>query len=103
MEVESRLFLRPGEPAIADSAVDALAAQHVMYNWIVPEHANNVDAAKEFLLHYTENYARAITRFGERGVFDLIAVNGFYSFVSMCLNVDRTPLPEGEPLPLKPL
>jgi maltose-binding protein MalE len=35
------------------------AAQHVMYNWIVPEHAKNVDAAKEFLLHYTENYARA--------------------------------------------
>jgi maltose-binding protein MalE len=35
------------------------AAQHVMYNWIVPKHANNVDAAKEFLLHYTENYARA--------------------------------------------
>jgi hypothetical protein len=28
-------------------------------------------------------------------VFDLIAVNGFYSLVSMCLNVDRTPLPEG--------
>ena len=38
---------------------DALAAQHVMYNWIVPEHAENVDAAQEFLLHYTENYARA--------------------------------------------
>ena len=36
-----------------------LAAQHVMYNWIVPKHAKNVDAAKEFLLHYTENYARA--------------------------------------------
>jgi hypothetical protein len=35
------------------------AAQHVMYNWIVPKHARNVDAAKEFLLHYTENYARA--------------------------------------------
>jgi len=38
---------------------DALAAQHVMYNWIVPKHAENVDAAKEFLLHYTQNYARA--------------------------------------------
>lgn len=36
-----------------------VAAQHVMYNWIVPDHAENVDAAKEFLLHYTENYARA--------------------------------------------
>ena len=48
-----------------------------------------------------ENYKRACQRFGERGVFDLIAVNGFYCLVSMCLNVDRTPLPEGLPLPLK--
>ena len=47
------------------------------------------------------NYKRALDRFGERGVFDLIAVNGFYSLVSMCLNVDRTPLPEGVPPPLK--
>jgi len=37
----------------------ALAASHVMYNWIVPNHAKNVDAAKEFLLHYTANYALA--------------------------------------------
>jgi multiple sugar transport system substrate-binding protein len=37
----------------------ALAAQHVMYNWIVPNHAKNVDAAKEFLLHYTDNLAPA--------------------------------------------
>ena len=50
-----------------------------------------------------ENYKRALERFGERGVFDLIAVNGFYSLVSMCLNVDRTPLPEGVPVPLKAL
>jgi ABC-type glycerol-3-phosphate transport system substrate-binding protein len=33
------------------------AAQHVMYNWIVPSHAKNADAAKEFLLHYTQNSA----------------------------------------------
>jgi 4-carboxymuconolactone decarboxylase len=46
-------------------------------------------------------YKRAVDRFGERGVFDLIAVNGFYSLVSMCLNVDRTPLPEGAPQPFK--
>ncbi len=48
-------------------------------------------------------YARAVARFGERGVVDLITVNGFYVLVSMCLNVDRTPLPEGTPLPLPPL
>jgi 4-carboxymuconolactone decarboxylase len=45
-------------------------------------------------------YRRALERFGERGVFDLIAVNGFYSLVSMCLNVDRTPLPDGVSPPL---
>ena len=47
------------------------------------------------------NYQRVLERFGERGVFDLIAVNGYYSLVSMILNVDKTPLPDGVPLPLK--
>ncbi len=45
-------------------------------------------------------YARAVARFGERGVVDLITVNGFYVLVSMCLNVDCTPLPYGTPDPL---
>jgi multiple sugar transport system substrate-binding protein len=35
---------------------EAKVAQHVMYNWIVPKHAENADAAKEFLLHYTANF-----------------------------------------------
>jgi 4-carboxymuconolactone decarboxylase len=48
-------------------------------------------------------YARAVARFGERGVVDLITVNGFYVLVSMCLNVDSTPLPEGTTDPLPPL
>ena len=32
-----------------------LAAQHVLYNWVVPSHAKNPDAAKAFLLHYADN------------------------------------------------
>ena len=36
-----------------------LAAQHVMYNWIVPKFASNAGAAKEFLLHYTANFGAA--------------------------------------------
>ncbi len=48
-------------------------------------------------------YQTALMRFGERGVVDLISVNGFYVLVSMCLNVDRTPVPDGTPLPLPPL
>jgi 4-carboxymuconolactone decarboxylase len=46
-------------------------------------------------------YKRAVDRFGERGVMDIIAANGFYALVSMCLNVDRTPLPAGVVSPLK--
>ena len=48
-------------------------------------------------------YQAALSRFGERGVVDLISVNGFYVLVSMCLNVDGTPLPADTPLPLPPL
>jgi 4-carboxymuconolactone decarboxylase len=34
-------------------------------------------------------------KFGERGVVDLIGVMGYYHIVSMALNVDRYPLPNG--------
>lgn len=59
-------------------------------------------------LHETQGvgdatYAAALARFGERGIVDLITVNGFYGLVSMCLNVDQTPVPPGTPLPLPPL
>jgi multiple sugar transport system substrate-binding protein len=37
----------------------ALAAQHVLYNWVVPSYAKNPDAAKEFLLHYATNMPQA--------------------------------------------
>jgi 4-carboxymuconolactone decarboxylase len=42
-------------------------------------------------------------RFGEQGVIDLIVAGGYYSTVSMILNVDRYPLPVGEHPPLKPI
>ena len=45
-------------PALEGPAT-RLAAQHVIYNWIIPNHAANPDAAKEFLLHYTLNYDHA--------------------------------------------
>ena len=48
-------------------------------------------------------YARALARFGEQGVMDLVGVNGFYSLISMALNVGRTPLPAGVAPTLKPM
>ena len=44
-------------------------------------------------------FRAAVTVLGERGVMDLIAAMGYYDLVSMVLNVDRYPLPDGAPLP----
>ena len=41
-------------------------------------------------------YDRALALLGERGVIDLIGTVGYYCLVSMVLNVDRTPLPDGQ-------
>jgi 4-carboxymuconolactone decarboxylase len=48
-------------------------------------------------------FKAAVDKFGEQGVVDLIAVNGYYTLVSMILNVDRTPIPDGGKPPLPPL
>ena len=48
-------------------------------------------------------FKAVVDRFGEQGVIDLIAACGYYSIVSMVLNVDRYPLPPGEPPPLQAL
>ena len=45
-------------------------------------------------------YKRAVDAFGEQGVADLVAVNGYYVLVAMTVNVDRTPMPGDAPLPL---
>ncbi len=48
-------------------------------------------------------FRAAVDKFGERGVVDLTGVMGYYCFVSMMLNVDRYPLPDGDKPELKPL
>jgi 4-carboxymuconolactone decarboxylase len=59
-------------------------------------------------LHRTKNvsdaiYQRAVALFGEKGVMDLIGVNGYYATVSMTLNVAQVRVPNGQKNPLKPL
>jgi 4-carboxymuconolactone decarboxylase len=46
-------------------------------------------------------FNRALELFGERGVVDLIGVSGYYTVVSMTLNVAQVMPPEGTPPPLK--
>ena len=47
-------------------------------------------------------YEAVRSRWGERGVMDLTGAIGYYSLVSMVLNVAGVPLPPGETPPLKP-
>ena len=44
-------------------------------------------------------FKAAVNVLGEKGVVDLVAAMGYYDLVSMMLNVDRYPLPEGAQSP----
>jgi 4-carboxymuconolactone decarboxylase len=47
-----------------------------------------------------KTFKAMVDKFGEHGVIDLIAVHGYYTLVSMTLNIAEVPIPEGEkPLP----
>jgi 4-carboxymuconolactone decarboxylase len=46
-------------------------------------------------------YAKAVEKFGENGVVDLIAVTGYYDVVSMTLNVAHVAPPADAALPFK--
>jgi 4-carboxymuconolactone decarboxylase len=46
-------------------------------------------------------YARAVAKFGEQGVIDLLGVVGYYNFLAIVLNATRAPMPDGIPEPLK--
>jgi len=71
----------PDEEAVYDFGTELLQTKQVS--------DRTFDAAKRVL--------------GERGVVDLISVMGWYGTVSMYLNVDRYPLPDGAQPELKPL
>lgn len=89
------------EPSVADDLASGLRPrgmsddEGIIYDFSTALHRDgDVDDAL---------YARAIARFGEQGVMDLIAVNGYYDLVAMTLGVAHVAPPAGTPPPLKPL
>jgi 4-carboxymuconolactone decarboxylase len=48
-------------------------------------------------------FKAAKDKYGEKGVFDIVGLSGWYGLVSMLLNVDQYPLPQGVQPELKPL
>lgn len=49
------------------------------------------------------SYKRALDEFGEAGIVDLVGTVGYYIMIGMIMNVARTAMPDGKPLPLAPL
>ena len=48
-------------------------------------------------------YGRTVKKFGEQGVIDILAIAGYYGLLALVMNVARTPVPEGDALPLPAL
>lgn len=70
------------------------ADQEIAYDFLMELHHNHSVS--------DDTYARAVSKFGEQGVIDLVGVTGYYTMLAMIMNVARTPLPPGEQLPLTP-
>jgi 4-carboxymuconolactone decarboxylase len=47
-------------------------------------------------------YARALERFGEQGVVEVVSLMGYYTMIAMILNTSRAPLPAGATPALAP-
>ncbi len=88
-------------PAIADAI-----AQGRRPSSMQPDEMAVYDFATELLQSKQvsdRTFATARQQLGERGVVELISVMGWYGLVSMYLNVDQYPLPDGAQPELKPL
>jgi 4-carboxymuconolactone decarboxylase len=90
------------------NVVDAIAGGHTPHN--LATLPADVAAVYGFAHELLQNkqvsdaaYASLVTHYGERGVVDVMGTISYYSLVSMCLNVDQYPLPEGAQPELKPL
>ena len=58
-------------------------------------------------LHRTKSvsdatYDRALTAFGQEGIVEAVAIEGYYALLAMIMNTARTPLPEGRTPALAP-
>jgi 4-carboxymuconolactone decarboxylase len=42
-------------------------------------------------------YARAVAKFGEQGVIDMVGITGYYTLLAMVLNTARVPAADGGP------
>jgi 4-carboxymuconolactone decarboxylase len=68
--------------------------EEIIYDFCTELHANKCIS--------DPTYDRALARFGEQGVIDMLCINGYYTFLAMIMNGARTAVPDGKPAPLHP-
>ena len=100
--IHAPIALREG---VAQATIDAVAAgqrpaslpedEAVVYDFCVELHQQcQVSDA---------TWAKTQQLFGDKGVMDLIGINGYYSLLSMVMNAARTTVPASTQAPLPPL
>ena len=67
--------------------------EQIVYDFCTELHVNKSVA--------DATYERAVKRFGEQGVMDMLGINGYYTFLAMIMNGTRTAVPDGKPALLK--
>jgi len=97
-----RLALEAGlDPTIADQIARGerpsglSPEQTAVYDFCAELHSNHGVSDKSF--------SAVEQKFGRRGAMDLIGICGYYTLISMVLNVSQVPLPAGVAPPLEPL
>jgi 4-carboxymuconolactone decarboxylase len=95
-------------PLAMKAGLDAKVADELALGKRPSAMSDDEAAVYEFCiqLHRTHNvddatFNRALALFGEQGVVDLVGVSGYYTAVSMTLNIAQVLPPEGAPLPFK--
>ena len=64
-----------------------VAEEEVLYDFIMELQRNHSVS--------DATYERAVDRFGEQGVIEVVSLAGYYTMISMILNTSRAPLPAG--------
>ncbi len=82
--------------AIAEGATPALAtpAENAVYGFCRELHETHAIGA--------DTYAKAVETLGQEAVIELTVLSGYYTTISMILNVFEVPLPDGVAPPLAP-
>ena len=85
------------ETGLSQDVIDAIAERRTP-SFTDPDEQLVYDFCRDYYDDHRVDdatYERVVARFGDRGIVDLAGLIGYYSFVSVTLNVFEVPIPPG--------